>query len=159
MNSDAVIGCDAVDAGKEWLRLTTVSGAVRTIPWSAVRLAGMGERVEGQVTMQGVTDRVAPYRATHDSLWIVYGDGDFAQVMLEKASPKRGAIVSTFAQQLNTRWRGDDLSASELTGAMLIPPKVRMPKGIIVALSLVAVAFFLALMILFFLHGAKPTAP
>ena len=159
MNSDAVIGCDAVDAGAEWLRLKTASGATRSIPWSAIKLAGMGENLEGHVTIKDVTEKVAPYLATYDSLWIVYADGGFAQVMIEKTSPKRDAILAAFAEHLQRRWQGDELHASDLMGAMMIPPKVRMARPIIVAMAVVGIVFILAIAILFFVHGAKPTAP
>jgi hypothetical protein len=159
MNSDAVIGCDAVDAGTEWLRLTTASGALRTIPWSAVRLAGMGSSLEGHVTIEAVTEKVAPFLATHDSLWIVYADGGFAQVMIEKVSPKRDPILAAFAQHLHGRWRADELTASELMGAMMIPPKIRMARPVIVTMAVLGIGFFLAIAILFFMHGARPTAP
>ncbi len=122
MNMDAVIGCDAVDAGNAWLRLTTAMGAVRTIPWETVKIAGMGGNHEGHVTIQGVTERVTPYFATHDSLWIVSTDGSFAQVMLEKASPKRDAILAAFARQLGDRWKGDQLNQSELMEMMFQIP-------------------------------------
>jgi len=87
MNSDAVIGCDAVDAGAEWLRLKTASGATRSIPWNAIKFAGMGENMHAHITIKGLTEKVAPFLATHDSLWIVYADGGFALVMLEKTAP------------------------------------------------------------------------
>src|SRR5438132_2476468 len=48
MFMDAVIGCDAVDAEVGWLRLRTATGAMRTIPWSAVKIAGMGGNHEGR---------------------------------------------------------------------------------------------------------------
>jgi hypothetical protein len=159
MNSDAVIGCDAVDVGTEWLRLTTATGAVRTIPWSAIRVAGMGAGLEGHVTIQGVTEKVAPFRATHDSLWIIYTDGAMAQLMLEKTSPKREAVRDAFAQHLGDRWHGDDLSADQLMGPMMIPPKVQMPKTLIVMMAGIGIVFFLAMAILYFMHGAKPTSP
>jgi len=44
-------------------------------------------------------------------------------------------------------------------GAMMIPPKVRMARPIIVAMAVVGIVFILAIAILFFVHGAKPTAP
>jgi len=106
MNSDAVIGCDAVDAGSEWLRLKTVAGLTRTIPWSAIRLAGMGSELNGHVTIEGVTEKVAPFLPTHDSLWIVYAENGFAQVMIEKGtSAKRSAILAAFAKNLDERCR------------------------------------------------------
>ena len=159
MNSDAVIGCDAVDAGAEWLRLKTATGATRTIPWSAIKVAGMGADLEGHVTIQGVTDKVAPFLATHDSLWIIYTDGAMAQVMLEKTNPKRETIRDAFAQHLGDRWHGDDLSVDELMGPMMIPPKVQMPRTIIVMMAGIGIVFFLAMAILYFMHGAKPTSP
>jgi hypothetical protein len=159
MNSDAVIGCDAVDAGTEWLRLKTASGALRTIPWSAVKVAGMGASLEGHVTIQGVTEKVAPYRATHDSLWIIYTDGAMAQVMLEKTSPERETIRDAFAQHLGDRWHDDDLTADELMGPMMIPPRVQMPRTVIMLMAGIGIAFFLAIAILYFVHGAKPTSP
>jgi hypothetical protein len=159
MNSDAVIGCDAVDAGSEWLRLKTATGASRTIPWSAIRLAGMGAGLEGHVTIKGVTEKVAPFRATHDSLWIAHADGGLAQVMIEKTSPKREALLAVFAERLGDRWKGDELTASDLMGTMLIPPKIRIPRIVIVMLVVTAVLFFGGIAILFFVHGARPTAP
>jgi hypothetical protein len=129
MNTDAVIGCDAVDAGPQWLRLTTASGVVRTLPWSAIKIAGMGGNHEGQMEIQHVTEKVTPFFATHDSLWIVYAEGGFAQAMLEKSSPKRDAILATFAQQLGIAWRGDEFTSRELTEALFQMP-VSMSKGI-----------------------------
>jgi hypothetical protein len=159
MNSDAVIGCDAVDGSAEWLRLKTATGTTRTIPWSAIKLAGMGHGLEGHITIQGVTQKVAPFLATHDSLWVVYAEGGFAQIMIEKTSPKRDAILAAFAQHLGDRWCGDELKESDLTGAMMIPAKVRIPKTLTVFLAVIAIVFFAAMAIIFFTHGARPTAP
>jgi hypothetical protein len=128
MNTDAVIGCDAVDAGDQWLRLRTASGLVRTFPWSAIKIAGMGGNHEGHVEIQGVTEKVTPYFATHDSLWIIYATGGFAQVMLEKSNPKREAILAACAQHLHIAWRGDDFTSSELTSAMFEMPVLAMKK-------------------------------
>ena len=164
MKADAVIGCEAVDAGTEWLRLTTATGATRTIPWSAIRLAGMGAKLEGHVTIQGVTENVAPFVATHDSLWIAYGEDDFAQVMIEKTvleqpGARRVMILAAFAQHLGERWQGDELTGSDLMGAMMIPHKIRIPKAIVAMLAAMAIIFFLAMAVVFLTHGAKPTAP
>jgi hypothetical protein len=134
MNMDAVIGCDSVDAGAEWLRLRTTGGANRTIPWSAIKIAGLGGNHAGNVEIQGVTEKVTPFFATHDSLWIVYAEGGVAQVMLEKASPKRDAILATFAERLRIGWRGDELTSSELTDALFQMPvssPTRIPKLLI----------------------------
>jgi len=128
MNMDAVIGCDSVDAGAEWLRLRTAGGAVRTIPWSAIKIAGMGGNHEGNVEIQGVTEKVTPFFATHESLWIVYAEGGVAQVMLDKESPERDEILAAFAQKLGIGWRGDELTSSELTNALFEMP-VRSARG------------------------------
>jgi hypothetical protein len=122
MNMDAVIGCDAVVASGGWLRLHTAGGAVRTIPWSTIKIAGMGGNHAEDVEIQGVTEKVARFFATHDSLWIAYAKGDFAQVMIEQSSPKRDAILATFAQQLDTRWKGDQLDQEELMDGLFQMP-------------------------------------
>jgi hypothetical protein len=129
MNIDAVIGCDAVDAGSDWLRLRTTSGAVRTLPWSAIKIAGMGGNHEGHMQIQGATDKCTPYFATHDSLWVVYAEGGLAQVMIEKESPKRDAILATFAQRVGIAWRGDDFTSGELAGALFQMP-IAASKGV-----------------------------
>jgi hypothetical protein len=134
MNMDAVIGCDSVDAGAEWLRLRTASGAMRTIPWSAIKIAGLGGNHQGTVEIQGVTEKVTPFFVTHDSLWIVYAEGGIAQVMIEKSSPRRDAILATFAERLRIGWRGDELTSSELTDALFQMPvssPTRIPKLLI----------------------------
>jgi hypothetical protein len=93
--------------------LTTASGPVRTIPWSAVNVAGMSGKNELDLQIEGVTEQLTAYAATHDPLWILYGDG-FAQIMIEKDSPKRDAILSAFAQQLGPRWEADRLDPQAL---------------------------------------------
>src|SRR5487761_2378839 len=111
MPVDAVIGCAAVDARAEWLRLRTDTGAVRTIPWSRVTLAGIG----GPLHIKGVAERAAPYLSTHDSLWVLSGDRSLAQVMIEKEGARREAVLAAFASNLGERWRGDRLSTNEVT--------------------------------------------
>jgi hypothetical protein len=152
MNTDAVIGCDAVDAGNAWLRLRTAAGAVRTIPWPAVKIAGMGGNHEGSITVRGVTEKTVPYFPTHDSVWIVYAEGGFAQAMLEKSSPKREAILATFAQQLGDRWLGDRFTAGNLTAAMFQMPLAAM-KGGIPKLVTIMIAFVSALILLAIVAG------
>ena len=159
MTADAVIGTESVDAGPEELHLETASGAIRNIPWSAIKLAGMGDRLNDEVEIRRVAERVAPFRATHDSLWIVYSPAGFVRAMIEKTGPRRDAILAAFANHLGSRWRNDELTEPELSGAILIPPKVQIPKAVIVMLIALLIAFFAAIAILFFMHGAQPTAP
>ena len=94
----------------------------RTIPWSAIKIAGMGGNHEGNMEIQGVTEKVTPFFATHDSVWIVYADGGITQVMIEKSSPKRDAILAAFAQYLGIGWHGDQLAMPELSRAMMAAP-------------------------------------
>lgn len=148
MNMDAVIGCDAVDAGAEWLRLRTASGAVRTVPWSAIKIAGTGGNHEANMQIQGVTEKVTPLFPTHDSLWIVHVDGGLAQVMLEKVSPKRDAILATFAKQLGIGWRGDELTTSELTNALFQMPisaRKGLPKMVTIMMAVMAALILAAI--------------
>ena len=148
MNMDAVIGCAAIDAQNDWLRLHTADGALRTIPWTAVKMAGMGGNHAGHMQIQGVTEKVTPYFATHDSLWIVSGDGALAQAMLEKADPKRAQIFATFEQQLGDRWRGDELKMSELTDEMFkMPLPGKFPKMMIVMIAVAAGMILLAVVL------------
>lgn len=150
MPMDAVIGCAAVDAGAEWLRLRTDTGAVRTIPWSRVTLAGMG----GPLNIKGVAERVAPYLSTHDSLWVLSGDRSLAQVMIEKEGPKREAVLAAFAANLGERWRGDRLSTNELTDLMFkMPAPVKMPKMLVVMMMVLGAAVLLATVALIFVRG------
>ena len=138
MNMDAAIGCDSVDAGAEWLRLRTAGGAVRTIPWSGIKIAGMGGNHEGHVEIQGVTEKVTPFFATHDSLWIVYAEGGFAQTMMEKSSPKRDAILATFTERLGIGWRGEEFTTNELTDALFHIPlaaPTRIPRMLIFTIA------------------------
>lgn len=159
MTTDAVIGCASVDPSPQELRLKTMDGATRAIPWSAISVAGMGNRLTGHVTILGITDKTAPFAATHDPLWIVYAHGGLAQIMLEKSDPQRDAIVEAIAAKLDNRWAGDGLQESDVMGALLIPPKVEVPRKLSLTLALVAIAFFAVIAILFFVHGAKPIAP
>jgi hypothetical protein len=161
MNMDAVIGCDAVDAGSgetnTWLRLRAVSGAIRTIPWSSVKLAGMGGNHEGHIQIQGITERVTPLFATHDSLWIVYANGGFAQAMLEKSHPKRDAILAAFAAQLGARWRGDQLEQNALMDVMFHVPVAAMsglPKLMTIMIVVMAIMFLLAVAAIYFARHA-----
>jgi hypothetical protein len=156
---DAVIGCASVDPSPQELRLKTVDGATRIIPWRSIRVAGMGNRLIGHVNILGITDKTAPFEATHDPVWIVYAHGGLAQIMLEKSGSNRDAILGAITGQLDDRWSGDDLQESDVTGALLIPPKIEFPRRMSLTLALVAIVFFAAVAILFFIHGAEPTAP
>lgn len=151
MNMDAVIGCDSIDAGPEWLRLRTAAGAVRTVPWSAIKIAGMGGNHDGNVQIEGVTEKVTPFFATHDSLWIVYAEGGFAQAVIEKSSPKRDEILAAFKQRLGIGWRGDELTSKELTDALFQMPlaaPTRIPRMLIYMIGLMLFVVLAAVVVL-----------
>ncbi len=146
MSMDAVIGCDAVDAGNDWLRLHTVAGPVRTIPWESVKAAGTPNG-SIRIDLQGVTDKVAPYIQTHDALWITHADG-VAQIMLEKASPKSNAIVAAFERQLGARWRSSGITTQDLISE-LSPLKTKggIPKVLILMIVMSVMFLLLALVL------------
>lgn len=151
MSWDAVIGCASVDAGPSWLRLHTAEGALRTIPWAAIKVAGMGGNHGDQYTIEGVTEITKPYYNTSDSLWIVYADGGFAQAMLENADPRREAILAVFAQQLDTRWRGDQLTLYEMMDVKnRSAARKPFPKFMIVILAIMVLTFLLPLILILF---------
>jgi len=151
MKTDAVIGCDAIDAGPQWLRLTTAGGAVRMVPWDGVKLAGM---VEAHINIHGLTEKVAPLLRTHDSLWVAYAEGGLAQVMIEKENPKRTAILEMFAAQMGERWKGDRLTDQDVIGVLMPSAgQVVMPRLVIALMIAVGLAFFLALAVLFLVRS------
>lgn len=158
MHMDAVIGCDAVDAGPEWLRLNTAAGAVRTMPWSAIKIAGTGGNHAGHMQIQDVTDKVSPYFDTHESLWIVYAEGGFAQIMLEKASPKREEILATCAQRLGIGWRGEDFTTNELTDALFQMPiaSSKATTKVVVIMAVVSALLILTAIIVGYVKSRQP---
>jgi len=154
MNMDAVIGCASVEAGGEWLRLKTATGTVRTIPWTAVMAAGMGLAEHSKITIQGVTEKVAPYLATHDTLWIFSGTGEIAQVMIEKQGPEREVLLGAMVANLGKRWHGNDLPMAALTEMLFrIPAPVKMPKILIVMMIVMGLVVLAAMAVLMFVRG------
>ena len=149
MNTDAVIGCDAIETSAQWLRLRITSGVVRTIPWSSIKFAGYGDNFAGSLTIGHLTDKVAPLFPTHDSLWIAYGDHGLVQAMMEGAAATREAILASFAQQLGTRWRGDRIAAFELQRQFMNETASAMASGIKKSLLIfgIVLILFIALMV------------
>ncbi len=97
-----VVGCDAVDAGPDWVRLRVDGGAMRTIVWSSITAAAAPVEAD-HVTFEGTLAPITQFRGTHDPLWIEYADG-VAWAMLERDNAKREAILGTFRVQLGSRW-------------------------------------------------------
>jgi len=145
MNRDAVIGCDAVHTDNEWLRLRTASGENRIIPWTTINLAaicGNRERIE----FDGLTEQIAAFRETHDSLWILYGGTNIAQVMIEKAGPARQNIQEVFARQLGQRWKGQSMSQRALM-RMLMQIRPSGSQGMLKVMLLIVAAMFLLVLL------------
>jgi hypothetical protein len=97
-----VVGCDAIDAGPDWVRLRVPGAAVRSIPWSSITAAA-APADDPNMTFKGDMSPMTEYRATHTPLWIEYGDG-VAVAMLERDDPRREAILSTFRERLGGKW-------------------------------------------------------
>jgi hypothetical protein len=149
MKWDAVIGCTSVDAGTSWLRLHSANGLQRTIPWTAITIAGLGGNHGDQYTCEGVTETTKPFFPTHDSLWIVYADGGFVQAMIERTDAKRDAILAMFAQQLGPRWRGDQLTLTELMDVKSSSAGKRpFPKALLIMIAFMLLSMLIPLVLI-----------
>jgi len=75
-------------------------------------------------------------------------EGGIAQVMIEKVSPKRDAILATFAQRLGIGWRGDEFTSGELTSALFqMPVSLRkgLPKIVTIMMAVMAALLLAAI--------------
>jgi hypothetical protein len=97
-----VVGCEAIDAGPDWVRLRVPGSAVRSIPWSSITAAAAPSD-DGHMTFEGDLAPITQFRGTHFPLWIEYGDG-VAVAMLEQGSPKSDAIVGVVRERVGARW-------------------------------------------------------
>jgi hypothetical protein len=88
-----VVGCEAIDAGPDWVRLRVPGAAVRSIPWGSITAAA-APTDDDHMTFEGKLAPITEFRATHVPLWIEYGDG-VAVAMLERDDPRREAIVGS----------------------------------------------------------------
>ena len=138
MSIDVVTG-DAIDAGPDWLRVHVKGSAVRTIPWAAIRLAGLAAGSTGDNPHEVEIDTSAPPDPAHQSLWIVH-PGGIVEVRLEESSPKRTQVLETFAEKLGDRWQGTKFSAEQMMMEMFseersVGARRRRPKALIVMLA------------------------
>ncbi len=97
-----VVGCEAIDAGPDWVRLRVPGAAVRTIPWTSITAAATPSD-DGHMTFEGNLSPITQFRDTHFPLWIEHGD-EVAVAMLEKGSAKSDTIVGVFRERLGARW-------------------------------------------------------
>ena len=142
--SVVVVGCAAVDASPDWLRLHT-PGGLRTIPWIAIKMAALPTN-DGSMTFSGAFEPITALRETHDPLWIESGEGT-AIALLEKNHPKRESILAAFKEHLESRWLGDRLTAAEAAQRLFSPARAvgsGFSKLAIVALAAMILMFLLA---------------
>jgi hypothetical protein len=152
MSIDVVTGCEAIDAGPDWLRVKVKGSAVHPIPWAAIRMAGLASSSEGSDPHKIDIDTAAPPDPAHQSLWIVHPDG-IVEVRLEESSPKRTQVLETFAEKLGDRWQGTRFSAEQIMMEMFSEQRSggarrRRPKVLIAMLAimiLTMLAFFAAI--------------
>ncbi len=138
MSIDVVTGCDAIDAGPDWLRVMVKGSAVHPIPWTAIRIAGLAASSEGSDPHKIDIDTTAPPDPAHQSLWIVHPDG-IVEVRLEESSQKRTQVLETFAEKLGDRWQDTRFSAEQMMMQMFseqrsVGARRRRPKVLIVML-------------------------
>lgn len=121
------VGCEAVDAGPDWVRLRVPGSAVRSIPWGSITAAALPVD-DVHMTFEDDMAPITQLRETHVPLWIEYGDG-VAVAMLERGDPRSDAIVSAFKERLGSRWI-DRLTTEEAAMRMFkpMPSSVRMPR-------------------------------
>jgi hypothetical protein len=113
-----VVGCEAIDAGPDWVRLRVPGAAVRSIPWASITAAAAPTDDE-HMKFEGNLAPITEFRATHAPLWIEYGDG-VAVAMLERDDPRRDAIVAAFRERLGSRWI-DQLTTAQAAMRMFKP--------------------------------------
>ena len=100
---DAVVGCDAVVMGPDWVQLRVPGAAVRSIPWASITAAALPVD-DGHMTFEGDLSPVTQFRDTHIALWIEHGADQVMVAMLERGNPKSDAIVATFRERVGSRW-------------------------------------------------------
>jgi hypothetical protein len=150
-----VVGCEAIDAGPDWVRLRVPGAAVRSIPWASITAAA-APTDDGHMTFEGNLTPITEFRATHVPLWIEYGDG-VAVAMLERDDPRREAIVSTFRERLGSRWI-DQLTTAQAAMRMFkaIPSTAGMQRrimwSILIAIALLVLPM-IALLVVHVLHS------
>jgi hypothetical protein len=150
VKNPVILGCDAVDAGPDWVRLREPGGHLRTIPWSSIRMAGVPND-GAHVTFEGDLGQISALHATHDALWIESGEG-MVIALLEKEHPKREAILAAFKERLGSRWLGDRLTSRDAAMRLFKAPELLrggarsggLRKLVIVMMIAIFVMFLLA---------------
>jgi hypothetical protein len=147
MKSTVLVGCEAIDAGADFVRLREPSGSLRTIPWSSIRSAATLNNEH--MTFQGDLSPITELSKTHEVLFIMAGETvDF--VMMEKGSGQTESVLATFREHLGARWLGDQFAAADavqLLFQMPTPMGKGMPKVVIIAIAGMILIFALALIV------------
>jgi hypothetical protein len=148
-------GCKAIDVDPAWVRLHTPGGRMQTIPWSAIKLAALPPP-DSNITFEGDMSPITQLRDTHDALWIQGAEG-LDVVMLEKASPKRAAIIEAFETHLGPKWAGDRMSANDLSMLMFKMPDLAIGgAGKTIKIMVLAMAGIMLLaIVIFFISQAR----
>ncbi len=146
-----VVGCEAIDAGPDWVQLRVPGAAVRTIPWSSITAAATPSD-DGHMTFEGNLSGITQFRETHFPLWIEHAD-QVAVAMLEKGNAKSDAIVGVFRERLGTRWL-EPLTTVQATQRLFkaMPSAAGMEKRIL-WMILATVALFIAAMAALVIHS------
>jgi hypothetical protein len=149
-----VVGCEAVEAGPDWVRLRVPGSAVRSIPWSSITAAAVPVD-DVHMTFEGDMAPITQFRATHVPLWIEYGDG-VAVAMLERGDARSDAIVGTFKERLGSRWI-DQLTTEQAAMRLFKPMPSgggmpRMVKWMILVAAAMLVLPILAMILVRLLH-------
>jgi len=152
MGIDVASGCDAIDANPQWLRVRVASGAVRTIPWSTIRVAGLDRSSGGSEPHEFVIDMSKPADPSRQSLWILYPEGAI-EVRLEESDPKRAEVLQQFPAQLGERWKGAEFSVQQALFGMSRRSSRGMPKVLIVMIAVMLLSILAAVIVLFVVKG------
>jgi hypothetical protein len=155
VNTSVLVGCDAVDAGPDWVRLREPGGSLKTIAWGAIQMAATPVNDE-HMTFEGDLGQVTTLRATHDPLWIETGEV-VVIAMIEKDSPKHDSIVDTFKQRLGARWT-DEITMQDAAMRLFKMPDLTRSRGSRKVLFMMMAAMFLIFLALFMLavvHRAR----
>jgi hypothetical protein len=112
-------------------------------------------KTDEHMIFKGDLEQITALRLTHDPLWIESADG-VAVVMMEKDNPKRDRIVATFAERLESRWQGDQLTMAEAAMRLFKMPagpgRSGIPKVAIIAAIGMAVMFIIGLVVAHMAH-------
>jgi hypothetical protein len=146
MMMNVIVGCDAIDAGPDLVRLHMPGGSLKTIPWSAVGMAALPVN-DKHMTFEGELSPITKLRATHDALWIEHGV-EMIVVMLEKDHENHDSIVAAFGEHLGAKWMADGITMQAASMRMMKMSNVSVGGRSMMKMMLIAVAAMFLLTLL-----------